>query len=154
MIQTPDRFERLLVPDRITLHLITPRKTVELTVQCVASSTVIKIINTFIRSLQGNSVRQQASRPSLGEIFIAAQLTHVSSYDLWQLRSSLQKAGGIIERVRENYHLRRATLSSQRPAACAGCRYYYGQKHGQQLLICAMHPSGPLESECLDKQLG
>jgi len=34
--------------------------------------------------------------------------------------------------------------------ACVGCRYYYGQVHGGNLLICAMHPYGWDSAPCPD----
>ena len=33
---------------------------------------------------------------------------------------------------------------------CIGCRHYYGQTHGGNLLICAMHPYGPDQERCPD----
>lgn len=37
-------------------------------------------------------------------------------------------------------------------SACIGCRHYYGQVHGNNLLICAMHPYGWDEDACPDWQ--
>lgn len=34
--------------------------------------------------------------------------------------------------------------------ACVGCRHYYGQAHGGNMLVCAMHPYGPDAEECPD----
>lgn len=34
--------------------------------------------------------------------------------------------------------------------ACIGCRNYYGQAHGGNMLICAMHPFGPDGEQCPD----
>ncbi len=36
--------------------------------------------------------------------------------------------------------------------ACVGCRYYYGQIHGGNLLVCAMHPYGWDSAPCPDWQ--
>lgn len=34
---------------------------------------------------------------------------------------------------------------------CTGCRHYYGQAHGGNMLVCAMHPFGPeAEAGCPD----
>ena len=37
---------------------------------------------------------------------------------------------------------------------CVGCRNYYGQEHGGNLLICALHPYGVIEGadSCADKE--
>ncbi len=37
-------------------------------------------------------------------------------------------------------------------AACVGCRHYYGQVDGGNLLICAMHPYGCNSDRCPDWQ--
>ncbi len=33
---------------------------------------------------------------------------------------------------------------------CAGCSYYHGESYGDQMLVCALHPSGPEQDECPD----
>lgn len=38
----------------------------------------------------------------------------------------------------------------QRPAACHGCAHYHGRIYGGTLLICAMHPYGVEDEQCLD----
>lgn len=34
--------------------------------------------------------------------------------------------------------------------ACIGCRHYYGQAHGGNMLVCAMYPYGPEQEKCPD----
>jgi hypothetical protein len=34
--------------------------------------------------------------------------------------------------------------------ACVGCRHYYGQAHGGNMLVCAMYPYGPMDRQCPD----
>lgn len=34
--------------------------------------------------------------------------------------------------------------------ACVGCRHYYGQAHGGNMLVCAMYPYGPDQEKCPD----
>jgi len=36
------------------------------------------------------------------------------------------------------------------PKGCHGCEDYFGQTHGGNQLVCAMHPFGPEESPCPD----
>jgi ABC-type transporter Mla subunit MlaD len=39
----------------------------------------------------------------------------------------------------------------QNHPACVGCRNYYGQAHGGNMLVCAMHPFGPEDvNQCSD----
>lgn len=33
---------------------------------------------------------------------------------------------------------------------CAGCSYYHGESYGGEMLVCALHPSGPEQDECPD----
>ncbi|MDB9525291.1 hypothetical protein PN498_04775 [Oscillatoria sp. CS-180] len=33
---------------------------------------------------------------------------------------------------------------------CIGCKHYYGQAHGGQMLVCAMYPYGPDAETCPD----
>ncbi|MBE7381818.1 MAG: hypothetical protein F6J95_010455 [Leptolyngbya sp. SIO1E4] len=33
---------------------------------------------------------------------------------------------------------------------CIGCRHYYGQTHGGNMLVCAMYPYGPETEKCPD----
>lgn len=38
----------------------------------------------------------------------------------------------------------------QRPVACRGCSHYHGRIYGGTMLICAMHPYGTEDEQCLD----
>jgi ABC-type transporter Mla subunit MlaD len=33
---------------------------------------------------------------------------------------------------------------------CIGCKHYYGQAHGGNMLVCGMHPYGPDDEQCPD----
>ncbi|MEM7065821.1 MAG: hypothetical protein AAF572_21995 [Cyanobacteria bacterium P01_B01_bin.77] len=33
---------------------------------------------------------------------------------------------------------------------CAGCSYYHGESYGGEMLVCALHPSGPDQDACPD----
>ncbi len=35
---------------------------------------------------------------------------------------------------------------------CIGCKHYYGQAHGGNMLVCAMYPYGPETESCPDWQ--
>jgi hypothetical protein len=38
----------------------------------------------------------------------------------------------------------------QEQTACVGCRHYHGQRYGDTMLICAMHPYGWDDDKCPD----
>ncbi|MGD1854811.1 MAG: hypothetical protein ACFB2W_11225 [Leptolyngbyaceae cyanobacterium] len=33
---------------------------------------------------------------------------------------------------------------------CAGCSYYHGESYGGEILVCALHPTGPEQETCPD----
>ena len=33
---------------------------------------------------------------------------------------------------------------------CAGCSYYHGESYGGEMLVCALHPTGPEQDTCPD----
>jgi len=38
------------------------------------------------------------------------------------------------------------------PAICNGCRYYYGRSDGGYQLNCTIHPRGPEDEDCRDRE--
>ena len=85
------------------------------------------------------------------QLLIGAQLPRFSGAEMCRIRTAIQTAGGMVETVRVNYQIRRPQSSSdQRPKSCDRCRYYYGKRHGNAQLICAMHPYGPSDDPCQD----
>ena len=89
------------------------------------------------------------------QLLIGAQLPGFSSSLLCRIRTAIHRGGGIVETVRVNYQIRRLQSSPpQQPKACVGCRYYYGKRHGNAQLICAMHPHGPGDDSCQDWTTG
>ncbi len=40
----------------------------------------------------------------------------------------------------------------QNHPVCVGCKYYNGSNFGDSMLVCAMHPYGPEEKTCADKE--
>ncbi|MUG98877.1 hypothetical protein F7734_43935 [Scytonema sp. UIC 10036] len=40
--------------------------------------------------------------------------------------------------------------TSERNAACIGCRHYHGHVYGGELLVCGMHPYGWNDENCPD----
>lgn len=142
----------LAVPTHITFRAATADKSVYLCAYCDASERVVSIIQRTVQQAGGMSVCQPIESDGFSrQLLIGAQLPGLSSFDIWKVRAAIQRAGGIVETVRVNYHIRRPVSSApERPLACVGCRYYYGQSHGNAQLICAMHPYGPSDDACQD----
>jgi hypothetical protein len=40
--------------------------------------------------------------------------------------------------------------TAEKNPACIGCSHYHGQVYGGNLLVCAMHPHGCEDNNCLD----
>lgn len=65
-------------------------------------------------------------------------LPNVSMLDRW-LEDVSAPINCTVEPLLQNY------------PACVGCRNFYGQAHGGNMLVCAMHPFGPDETQhCAD----
>lgn len=56
-------------------------------------------------------------------------------------------------RYERGYRILSKTISDC-PPSCQGCINYYGETHGGNKLICAIHPSGVDGDTCLDKVEG
>ena len=139
----------LAIPTQITFRAATESKSVYLSAYCDAPERVVSIIQRTVHQAGGMSICQPiASVDFSQQLLIRAQLPGLSSSDLWRIRAAIHKAGGIVETVRVNYQIHRP--DSPQPKACLGCRYYYGKRHGNAPLICAMHPYGSSDDSCLD----
>jgi hypothetical protein len=44
----------------------------------------------------------------------------------------------------------RSYEEESRPVACANCENYHGKTYGGTELVCAMHPYGPDDNQCVD----
>ncbi len=146
------KFTGLAVPTHITFRAATGTKSVYLSAYCDDPEHVASIIQRTVQQAGGMSVlRSIESEGFCQQLLIGAQLPGLSSSDLCRIRSAIQKAGGMVETVRVNYQIRRPqSSSSQRPKSCERCRYYYGKRHGNVQLICAMYPYGPSDDPCQD----
>lgn len=149
-------FTGLAVPTYITFRAATATKSVHLCAYCDVPEPVVSLIQHTVLQAGGISVCQPIESQGFSrQLLIGAQLPGLSSSDLWRIRAAVERGGGIVETVRVNYQIRRPNSSPpQRPKACVGCRYYYGKRHSNAQLICAMHPYGPSNDSCQDWEVG
>ena len=69
---------------------------------------------------------------------LALLVNGLSSLDQW-LEEVSTPLNNTVEPILQNY------------PACVGCRNFYGQAHGGNTLVCAMHPFGPEDQQqCVD----
>lgn len=53
--------------------------------------------------------------------------------------------------VKQRLRLLTFNDTSQKPLpTCNSCRYYFGLTYGGHLLVCSVHPAGPLTKPCPD----
>ena len=142
----------LAVPTYITFRATTDAKSVHLRAYSIEPERVVRQLQRTVQQTGGISVCQPIESQGFSrQLLVGAQLPELSSSALWRIRAAIERAGGIIETVRVNYQIRRPQSSPQeRPRACVDCQYYYGLRHGNAQLICAMHPYGPSEDRCQD----
>ncbi len=140
----------LAIPTHITFRATTANKSVYLSAYCNAPEDVVGIIQRTVQQAGGVSVCQPIESEGFSpQLVMGAQLPGLSSSDLWRIRTAIQRVGGMVETVRVNYQIRRPDISPpQQPKSCVGCRYYYGKRHSNAQLICAMHPYGPSNDPC------
>lgn len=146
----------LAVPIYITFRAATAAKSVYLCAYCDVPERVVSLIQRTVQQAGGISVCQPIeSEGFCRRLLIGAQLPGLSSSDLYRIRTAIHRAGGIVETVRINYQIHRPQSNPpQQPKACVGCRYYYGKRHGNAQLICAMHPHGSGDDSCQDWETG
>lgn len=142
----------LSVPTRINVHAAADCKSIYLSAYCDPVEPVLNALHRNIEQSGGMSVSHSVEVGSqCPQIFIGAQVPDLTSTDLWQMRTIVRQAGGMVETARINYHISRSTaLSSQQPQPCVGCRHYFGRQFGGIQLVCAMHPYGPTLNQCPD----
>ena len=99
------------------------------------------------------------------QVVMELQMPALSTLEM--VRRAIHSADGIIHRLQIDYGIRPMMPTSGEgsdqiehrnrrfdasPKTCLGCRYYHGQHYGGHYLICAIHPYGPKEKECGDRQ--
>lgn len=112
----------------------------------------LQAIEPVVRRFGGAITRRnwEQSPDERPSIEIDIRLPALSALEVF--RSAIHSAGGTIETVQIDHLPARRQICRilERFQTCRGCRYYYGQADGGNLLVCAIHPNGPEEDECRD----
>ncbi|HLO48050.1 MAG TPA: Hpt domain-containing protein [Kamptonema sp.] len=148
---------RLLIPTRLTIRATSDDRVHILSGYCQSLARFSMAIAESFHFLGGSITRQEQD---LLNQRIAIDVQLQPSTRLETIRSAVEFAGGIIGTVQTQqgfalfagpeYTIRQAPL--ERPQTCIGCRYYYGRSDGGYLLNCTVHPHGPEEENCRDRE--
>lgn len=120
----------------------------------LSGSCTLQTIEPVVRRFGGMITRRSWEQNSDERLSIEIDMRLPALSALEAFRMAIQSAGGTIETIQidhlqERYPIRRLL---ERFKTCKGCRYYYGQSDGGNLLICAIHPNGPEEEHCRDRE--
>ena len=148
---------RLLIPTRLTIRATTDDQVYILSGYCRSLARFsVAIAESF--HILGGTISRQEQDPLNQRMAIEVQLQPGIRQET--IRSAVEFAGGIIGTVQTQrgfslfagpeYTIRQAPL--ERPQTCIGCRYYYGRSDGGYLLNCTVHPQGPEEENCRDRE--
>ncbi|MDF0556652.1 Hpt domain-containing protein [Kamptonema sp. UHCC 0994] len=148
---------RLLIPTRLTIRATTDDQVYILSGYCLSLARFsVAIAESF--HILGGTISRQEQDPLNQRMAIEVQLQPGIRQET--IRSAVEFAGGIIGTVQTQqgfslfagpeYTIRQAPL--ERPQTCIGCRYYYGRSDGGYLLNCTVHPQGPEEENCRDRE--
>ncbi len=153
----------LIIPASLTITASTGGERIHLSGCCMSVPRVAVGISQVLDQTGGAIVRCAAETDGLHRhLSIQMQLPVLSILE--NLRTAITTAGGIVERLQIDYGVRETNSPDERleaaypwhnprPKTCQDCKYYHGQSYGGSLLICAIHPDGPDEEQCRDREI-
>jgi HPt (histidine-containing phosphotransfer) domain-containing protein len=148
---------RLLIPTRLTIRATTNDQVYILSGYCQSFPRFsVAIAESF--DFLGGVITCQEQEPLNQRVAIDVQLQPNTTIET--IRSAIEFAGGTIGIVHtqrgfsllngQEYPIPQTPI--ERPKTCMGCRYYYGRSDGGYFLNCTVHPSGPKEVNCRDRE--
>jgi HPt (histidine-containing phosphotransfer) domain-containing protein len=152
-----DAYLRELIPTRLTVRATTDEHLHVLSGFCTNLSRFSGAIASRVGLLGGTITRNEQEDSGL-RVCIDIYLPPYSSLE--SIRQAVELSGaqvGTVQTQRDYSMLSVADYpvyhrASERPATCRGCRYYYGRSDGGYHLNCTVHPSGPEEQNCRDRE--
>lgn len=160
------------VPDGCTtsasliIHATTGTERIHLSGYCVSVTRVLVAISQTLEETGGRITHctVETEAPAR-QLVVDLEIPALSTLEL--IRGAIHSANGMIQRLQIDYGIRpitpisaesnaqvepRSSRFDASPKPCLGCRYYHGQHYGAHYLNCAIHPYGPEEKECRDRQ--
>jgi hypothetical protein len=110
-------------------------------VQDALAPEIDRIVDEINRTVEplGNTVDEQLDEVAdqIDRTIGPVLTTFIAGLDQW-MEALSAPINSTVEPILQNY------------PACVGCRNFYGQNHGGNTLVCAMHPFGPEDEQCVD----
>ena len=151
-----DAYLRVLIPTRVTVRATTDEHLHVLSGYCTNLSRFSAFIASRI-GLLGGTITRSEQEESGQRISIDIYLPPYSSLE--SIRQAVELSGATIGTVQtqRDFSMLAAEYpvyhrAIDRPATCSGCRYYYGRSDGGYHLNCTVHPRGPQEENCRDRE--
>lgn len=152
-----DAYLRVLIPMRLTLRATTDEHIHVFCGYCNSGSEFSRSLAEQVALLGGAITRHEQQSPDL-RLAVDIYLPPYTRLDSIRLAVELSGAFiGIVQTQRDfslfssmDYPMYKNAIEP--PAICNGCRYYYGRRDGGYLLNCTIHPHGPEEENCRDRE--
>lgn len=153
-----DAYLRVLIPTRLTVRATTDEHLHVMSGYCTNLSRFSGAIATRVGLLGGTITRNEQEESGL-RVSIDIYLPPYSRLE--SIRQAVELSGAQIGTVQTQRDYSVMSLADfpayrktiERPATCRGCRYYYGRSDGGYHLNCTVHPRGPEEEHCRDREV-
>ncbi|MGL5062991.1 MAG: Hpt domain-containing protein [Microcoleus sp.] len=153
-----DAYLRVLIPTRLTVRATTDEHLHVLSGYCQNFSRFSAFIASRV-GLLGGTITHSEMEDSGIRVAIDIYLPPYSSLE--SIRQAVELSGatiGTVQTQRDFSMLAAAEYpvyhrAIDAPATCRGCRYYYGRSDGGYHLNCTIHPHGPEEENCRDREV-
>lgn len=153
-----DAYLRVLIPTRLSVRANTDEHIHVFSGYCTSLEEFSSAIASRVGLLGGTITRHEQEGEGI-RLCIDIYLPPYSRIE--NIRQAVELSGATIGTVQT--HRDFSLLASgdypvyqsaiERPAICAGCRYYYGRSDGGYRLNCTIHPRGPeKEEDCRDRE--
>ncbi|NJS10157.1 MAG: phosphotransferase [Microcoleus sp. CSU_2_2] len=152
-----DAYLRVLIPTRLTVRATSDEHIHIFSGYCASLSGFLSAITSHVDLLGGTITRNEQERAGI-RLAIDIYLPPYSRLE--SIRQAVELSGCVIGTVQTQRDFSLLSITDypiyqnaiERPATCNGCRYYYGKSDGGYLLNCTVHPSGPEEENCRDRE--
>ena len=152
-----DAYLRVLIPTRLIVRATTDEHIHIFSGYCTSLSEFLSAIASHVGLLGGTIIGNEQENAGI-RLSIDIYLPPYSRLE--SIRQAVELSGAVIGTVQtqRDFSLFSITDSPvyqsaiERPATCNGCQYYYGKSDGGYLLNCTVHPAGPEEENCRDRE--
>ncbi|MEG3939031.1 MULTISPECIES: Hpt domain-containing protein [unclassified Microcoleus] len=151
-----DVYLRVLIPTRLTVRVTTDEHIHIFSGYCTSLDEFSSAIASRVGLLRGTITRHEQEGDGI-RLYIDIYLPPYTRIE--NIRQAVELSGAIIGTFQTqrdfsllvtDYPLYQSAIEP--PAICNGCRYYYGRSDGGHVLNCTIHPRGPEDEDCRDRE--